>query len=74
MTEYIRYNEDKKYCRKCNRLLEKNQFTTDKSKPDCLYANCRECVNIKYKAYYQKNKEKFHARYLEKKFKVSQNN
>lgn len=67
MTEYFRYNEDKKYCAKCNRLLEKNKFTTDRSKPEGLYSNCRECVNLKSRKYYHKNRDKYRAKYLEKK-------
>lgn len=51
-----------KTCKKCLKLLDEDQFNKDSSKKDGLDIYCRECMKIKSKLSYLKNKEKHLAK------------
>lgn len=61
------YNRDKilqkKYCGGCRRNLSINKFHKNKSQPDGLCSQCKECTLIRSKKYWVKNKSKIKKNY-----------
>jgi len=55
--------ENSKYCRKCNTIKIKTDFANDKRRSNGLTSSCKDCLKIKRKNYYLKNKEKFQTYY-----------
>src|SRR4051812_28637929 len=51
-----------KRCSKCWRYLTTDKFCGDKSRPDNLYGQCRECVAQNMHRYYLDNKQKVRER------------
>ena len=51
-----------KICNKCGMDKDECEFSKDKTSKDGLQSNCKECVKIYNKQYYEKNKEKIKKR------------
>src|SRR5689334_14652181 len=49
---------DEKFCPRCNRILDKTEFSKNRGKKDGLMSNCKRCDAIKQMIYQNKNRKR----------------